>query len=64
MAIHFQPKSKHPRKPRTTTLDERIERRIEQTARRYNVSKSWVRATALAQYFGIDIPAFDEAEKD
>jgi Ribonuclease G/E len=30
-----------------------IERAVEHTAKRFNASKSWVRATAMAHYFGI-----------
>lgn len=60
--MRIQPRSKSQRMPKTTTLDERIERRVEQTAKRFNVSKSWVRATALAHYFGIDIAGYDEVK--
>ena len=35
-----------------------IEAKVEQLAHRYAVSKSWVRATILAEFFNIDAPDF------
>lgn len=51
-----------PGKPRVqthTALLPVIEKRIADTADRFDVSKSWVRAVALAQYFGIDTAHYD-----
>lgn len=35
-----------------------VEDRVLQDAHHYGVSKSWVRAVIIAEYYGIDIPSY------
>lgn len=43
---------------KATSLHPTIEGAVAHTARLFKVSKSWVRATALAHYFGIDMETY------
>lgn len=46
--------------PTHASLLPEIEARIADDAFRYGVSKSWVRATILAEYYRVDAPDFRE----
>lgn len=59
--MRIQPKADSPRLQRGQREDPRVERAVRHTATKFNVSRSWVRHTILADYFGIDIVHYDEA---
>lgn len=52
--MRIQKRTGTPRHPATSYFIEKITRKIEQTAARYNVSKSFVVAVACGFAFGID----------
>lgn len=53
--MNAQPRVKGVRRvPTYASLLPAIEQAVAKTARQFGVSKGWVRATALAQYFGVD----------
>ena len=58
--MRIQPKFKRPGSQRSQREDPRVTRCVDETAAKFDVSKSWVRHTALAHYFGIDIIGYDE----
>lgn len=54
MRVHHQHRIPGVRRiPGHAAQHPKVEAAIAHTARKFNVSKSWVRATALAQYFNI-----------
>jgi hypothetical protein len=57
--MRIQPRDKKhgPKVPSSQGLDHRIAEAVERDAIRWNCSRSWVRATALAAFYGIDIVA-------
>ena len=56
--MKIQPKVKGGREPLPSTVLPRLRRAVEADAQRFNVSRSWVVAVALAEVYGIDVPSF------
>lgn len=56
MKKKIQPRSKRPRKQISSKVIKEIEDAIERDAIRWRCSKSWIEHTALAAFYGIDIP--------
>ncbi len=53
--MRIQPKSKRPKKRLDASILKEIREAVERDAIRWNCSKSWIVATALAAFYGIDI---------
>jgi hypothetical protein len=52
--MHIQPKSKYPKVPRASAFTRELNAALEKEAKRFNVSKSFVIAVALADALGVD----------
>jgi predicted transcriptional regulator len=50
------------RTPESTRIQDEIEQEIRRAARRFQVSRSFVIATALADYFGIEMIGYHELD--
>lgn len=60
--MKIQPKTKQPKVPISPRVLSSINHEIERTAKKFNVSKSWVVAVALGDQFGIDVISYIEAK--
>lgn len=58
--MRTQPKLKHKREPISQSVQKEIRTAIQHTANKFNVSKLWVVAVVLGDYFGIDIISYIE----
>lgn len=59
--MRHQPKLKGiKRVPTSASVHPKIEQAVTYVAKRYKVSKSWVRTVAIASFFDIDIPRYDD----
>jgi hypothetical protein len=58
-----QPKSKIPKMQVSAYAHKKIREAVERDSIRWQCSKSWIIATALAAFYDIDILAFDKADK-
>ena len=54
--------TKRERKQVSTRVIRQIEKHIEHTSKRFDCSKSWVIAVALADFFGIEIERYDSSK--
>ena len=59
----IQPKSRLPKVPRASAFTQELNRAVEKEAKRFNVSKSFVIATAVADALGIDYADYTTAER-
>jgi len=53
--MNIQPRLKKPRDPLPSCVDSRIKAAVERDSIRWDCSKSWIIATALAAFYDIDI---------
>ncbi len=53
--MKIQPRLRKPRKKLKSSLVKELREAIERDAIRWDCSKSWIMATALAAFYGIDI---------
>lgn len=53
--MKIQKRLKISRAKLSNSVNQTIRREVEMTARKFGVSKSFVQATALAEFFGVDI---------
>ena len=53
---------KEERQQTSTIVIPQIEKHVEHTSKRFDCSKSWVIATALADFFGIEIERYDSSK--
>jgi hypothetical protein len=61
--MKIQPRVKGGRKPLPASVIKEIEEAVRFVAKEYNISRSWVVATALATFFDIDIRRYDDVGK-
>lgn len=61
--MHFQKRVKGGRPHLSSSVERAVRREVEQTARRFGVSMSFVVHTALCDAFGIDIERYDNTNR-
>lgn len=59
--MNIQPKGKEKQQV-STRVHRQIRKSVEFTANRFECSKSWVIAVALADFFGIEIPRYNSSK--